>query len=94
MLQMGIRAGEWQIQPLPRLRYFMRPEHPPKVRIAACGQIMAGNSTSRLATVKDAKTGKMRPAVPADIQTELNRADPIGRITRQTVRSENGAKRT
>ncbi|MCC7497310.1 MAG: hypothetical protein IT160_07020 [Bryobacterales bacterium] len=87
LLRRGVRAGEWQFITVDQLRFLMRPSNPdPTTRVWACGMLHSVGQRNRLA-VKEAPAGKT-PLSPADIVQELNALDPIGRMTKQTVRRE------
>ncbi len=88
MLHLGVRAGEWQFITVPQLQFLMRPEQrDPTARIWACGMLHAIGQRQRLA-VKTDKHGKVVPLQPADIASELNQFDALGRMSRQSVYRE------
>jgi hypothetical protein len=83
---MGVRAGEWQFMTVPQIEFLMRPNHDPTLRVWACGMLHSIGQRGRIAVTIE--KGKRVPLTPGHIVVELNAFDPIGRMTRQSVRRE------
>jgi len=83
LLKMGIRAGDWQFMPRPRLEAMMRPGNELKTRVWACGLLHA--QRGRLA-VRANREGILVPLTPGDIVEELNALDTIDRVDKHSVR--------
>lgn len=84
LLRSGIHAGDWQFIAAPQLEYWMRPGHPVKMRVWACGMLDAIGNRRRVATHMN-KAGKIVPTTPTDILRRLNALDSIARLDMPAV---------